>query len=234
MRIDRLAPILIAALAASQASAPVSGQSLGVLRDIEDRLLQRRIDAYRDAHRLEQEAAAALQRGVQRLYVALGDRGVDVDALRQLEAEVSLLRVTAELRARESTDLRLELYGRMERLEELDRELGRDGSPLQGTWSLDLGAEGQGTIVFRTYGGNVEASYELPEGRRGTLRGVLRGRSMELERIDSVTGADRTFLGLLSADGTTIEGTWQARELASGEPAAGRWSARRAAATEPP
>ena len=209
------------------AAAPVLCQSLAVLRDIEDRLLQRRIDAYREAHRAEQQAAAALQSGVQRLYVALGDRGVAVDALRALEGEVSLLRETAMLRARESTELRIELYGRMERLEELDLELGREGSPLQGTWIFELGSEGRGTITFHTYGGRVEASYELTNGRRGTLRGVLRGRELELERVDSVTGADRAFLARLSADGRSLEGTWQAKELAAGEPAVGGWSARR-------
>jgi hypothetical protein len=164
---------------------------------------------------------------VQRLYVALGDRGVAVDDLRALEADVSLARETAALRSRESTDLRQELYGRMERLEEIERELGRDGSPLQGTWTLDLGVEGHGTVTFYSYSGRVEATYELDNGRRGTLRGVLRGNSLDLERTDAVTGLDRAFLGVLSADGTTIEGTWQAKELATGEPAAGRWTARR-------
>jgi hypothetical protein len=56
---------------------------------------------------------------------------------------------------------------------------------------------------------------------------VLRGNSLDLERTDAVTGLDRAFLGVLSADGTAIEGTWQAKELATGEPAAGRWTARR-------
>ncbi|HUP24983.1 MAG TPA: hypothetical protein VNB06_18840 [Thermoanaerobaculia bacterium] len=224
----RAARLVLLALVVHAVAAPGLCQSLAVLRDIEDRLLQRRIDAYREAHRAEQEAATSLQTGVQRLYVALGDRSVDVDALRALETEVSLLREAALLRSRESTDLRLELYGRMERLEELERELLRDGSPLQGTWILDLGGEGLGTVSFFTYGGRVEATYELGESRRGTLRGVLRGNQLDLERIDSQHGLDRAFLGRLAADGNSIEGTWQAKELAAGEPAAGRWTARRA------
>jgi hypothetical protein len=230
MRLFRIALLLAAVQALA---APLTAQTLAVLRDIEDRLLQRRIDAYRDTHRAEQEAGAALQSSVQRLYQALGDRGVAVDELRALEAEVSLLRETALLRARESTDLRHELYGRMERLEELERELGRDPSPLRGTWTLDLGSEGLGTVRFFTDSGRVEASYELESGRRGTLRGVVRGSRLELERIDSVSGLDRAFLGQLSADGTRIEGTWQAKELSAGEPAAGRWSARSTAAPPP-
>lgn len=224
MRATRL---ILLALLVHAIAAPALSQSLAVLRDIEDRLLQRRIDAYRVAHRAELEAASRLQSGVQRLYVSLGDRNVGVEALRELETEVSLLRETAGLRSRESTDLRIELYGRMERLEELERELRRDGSPLQGTWTLDLGAEGQGNVTFSTYSGRVEATYELASGRGGTFRGVLRGNQIDLERIDSERGLDRAFLGRLSADGNSIEGTWQAKELASGEPAAGRWTARR-------
>jgi hypothetical protein len=224
MRATRL---VLLALLVHAIAGPALSQSLAVLRNIEDRLLQRRIDAYREAHRAEQEAASLLQSGTQRLYVALGDRSVAVDALRALETEVSLLRETAALRSRESTDLRLELYGRMERLEELERELLRDGSPLQGTWTLDLGAEGQGNAIFFTYSGRVEATYELASGRRGTFRGVLRGNQIDLERIDSQRGLDRAFVGRLSADGNGIEGTWQAKELASGEPSAGRWTARR-------
>jgi hypothetical protein len=228
MRIAR--PTVVLVLAALAATAPAVAQSLAVLRDIEERLLLRRIDAYRDTHRAEQEAVARLQSQSQRLYVALGDRSISVDALRELEAEVTLLRETAVLRARQSTDLRIELYGRMERLEELDRELLRDGSLLQGTWTLDLGTEGQGTVTFFTYSGRVDATYELQNGGRGTLRGVLRGNQLDLERIDSAGGADRAFLGQLSTDGTSIAGTWQAREIAAGEPAAGTWTARRAAA----
>lgn len=223
MRFDRFALLLVAAHALV---APASGQTLAVLRDIEDRLLQRRIDAYREVHRAEQDAASRLLSSVQRLYQALGDRSVDVDELRALEAEVSLLRETAVLRARESTDLRHELYGRMERLDELERELSRDDSPLRGTWILDMGPEGAGTVRFSTDSGRVEGTYELENGRRGTLRGTVRGNRLELERVDSVSGLDRTFLGTLSADGNSLEGTWQAKELAGGEPAAGRWSAR--------
>lgn len=223
MRVARAALLFLLAFA----SAPAFGQTLAVLRDIEDRLLQRRIDAYREAHRVEQDAIARMQSEVQRLYVALGDRSVGVDELRLLEADVALLRETALLRAKQSTELRMELYGRMERLEELDSELQRDGSPLQGNWTLDLGPEGRGTIRFFTDSGRVEGSYEMANGGRGTLRGVLRGNQLELERLDASRGADRAFLGLLSDDGTRIVGTWQARELATGEPAAGNWTAQR-------
>ena len=229
MKAVRFAVFLV--LAGLGAASAAHGQSLAVLRDIEDRLLQRRIDAYRDAHRVELDAIARLQSEVQRLYVALGDRNVGVEELRTLEADVALLRETALLRARQSTEMRMELYGRMERLEELDNELLRDGSPLQGTWTIDLGPEGQGTVKFFTYSGRVEATYELTSGARGTLRGVLQGNYLELERIDSVRGADRKFLGQISDDGQRIAGTWEARELAAGEPAAGTWTAQRAVRT---
>ncbi len=205
-----------------------SAQALESIRRIESNLLDKRLEAYRAAHQREREASQQLTRAVQSLYDVLGNQEISVDDLRRLETEITLARETAMLRAREATDLRREIYGRMERLEELDVEIAETEGLLSGTWTLDLGGEqGRGTATFRSFGNTVEGFYEMQDGSRGSLRGTLIDGTLELERIDSSNGRDRRLQGRLSGDGRQLEGTWQTYELASGRPAEGGWVARK-------
>ncbi|HVS15716.1 MAG TPA: hypothetical protein VMV46_17465 [Thermoanaerobaculia bacterium] len=206
----------------------VAAQELDALRQIEVELLAKRFADYEEANTRERDASRALRETLERLNGLIGDRSAGVEALRRLEAEVSLAREAAYLRARETTDLRLELYGRMERIEALDQVLGIGAGVLSGTWSFDLGPDdGAGTLTFRTYGERVEGSYQMADGRRGTLLGSLVDGRLELERIDTVDGRDRKLEGRLSQDGRRLTGSWQLFELASGRRTQGGWDARK-------
>jgi hypothetical protein len=223
-RHPRALPLLVFLLLPLAAGA----QELDALRQIEVELLAKRFADYEEATTRERDATRALRETLERLNGMIGDRGAGVETLRRLEAEVSLAREAAYLRARETTDLRLELYGRMERIEALDQVLGIGAGVLSGTWTIDLGPDdGRGTVTFRTYGERVEASYRMADGHEGSLRGTFVDGKLELERIDAVDGRDRKLEGRLSQDGRRLTGSWQMFELASGRPTQGGWDARK-------
>ena len=221
--------VVVSSLLSSLFVAEVAhSQALESIRRIEANLLDKRLEAYRQAHQREREASLQLTRAVQSLYDVLGNQEISVDDLRRLETEITLARETAMLRAREATDLRRDIYGRMERLEELDVELTQSEGVLSGTWTIDLGGdEGRGTATFRSFGNSVEGFYEMQDGRRGSLRGTLIDGLLELERIDSNGGRDRRLQARLSGDGRQLQGSWQTYELASGQPAEGGWTGRK-------
>jgi hypothetical protein len=132
----------------------------------------------------------------------------------------------ADRRQVEAARLRHEIYDRMERLGEIERELGEAGVTEWGTWTLDFGPdEGPGRVTLRTEAGRVEGQYVMQSGRRGTVRGSLTGRRLQLERIDTERGRDRTMEATLTPDGRQLQGTWVASELASGEQTSGVWRA---------
>jgi hypothetical protein len=220
--------LLLATLAAAPAAPPAVSQELAALREIEVSLLAKRFADYEEASTRERNASRELRESLDRLNAMIGDRESEVAALRQLEAEVSLAREAAYLRARETTDLRLELYGRMERIEALDQVLGIGAGVLTGTWSLDLGPDdGLGTVTFRTFGDRVEGRYQMADGHIGSFLGTLVDGRLELERVDGVAGRDRRLSARLSADGRLLTGSWQLFELASGRRTQGTWEGRK-------
>ena len=220
--------ILVAWCGIAGLAAAAAAQELAALREIEVGLLAKRFGDYEAAADREREASRELRQSLDRLNSMIGDRSVAVETLRELEADVSLAREAAYLRARETTDLRLELYGRMERIEALDQVLGIGAGALSGEWRINLGPDdGAGTVTFRSYGDRVEGSYAMDNGQRGVMLGTLVDDRLELERIDNVAGRDRRMFARLSADGRRLSGTWQLFELASGRPTEGAWEARK-------
>jgi hypothetical protein len=210
------------------ASATATAQDLAVLRDVEVELLAKRFGDYQESTAREHDATAALRETLDRLNAMIGDEEVEVASLRRLEAEVSLAREAAYLRARETTDLRMEIYSRMERIEALDQVLGIGAGRLSGNWTLNLGPDdGAGTATFRTYGDRVEGSYQMADGHRGSFLGTLLDGRLELERIDTVEGRDRKLIARLSENGRRLSGTWQLFELASGRRTEGSWEGRK-------
>ncbi|HVS63828.1 MAG TPA: hypothetical protein VMT85_10060 [Thermoanaerobaculia bacterium] len=227
----RRRPWIALAIALTQLAglAPAAGaQGLAALREIEVGLLAKRFADYETAAERERAATQELRQTLDRLNSMIGDGDVTVETLRQLEADVSLAREAAYLRARETTDLRLELYGRMERIEALDQVLGIGAGVLSGEWSIDLGPdEGAGRVTFNTYGDRVEGRYEMADGDRGTLLGTLVDGRLELERIANDRGRDLRLVAGVSEGGRRLSGSWQRFELASGRRTEGTWTGRK-------
>ena len=73
----------------------------------------------------------------------------------------------------------------------------------------------------------VSGSYQLSNGRQGSVRGTFTGNRLQLELVDASRGVVADIEGELDPQSETIDGSWQARELAAGRTTAGRWSARR-------
>ncbi len=227
MRFPR-AVLALTILVLGSVSVETSAQSLDVLHRIETRLLDQRLADYDRAYEREQIATTVLRQATADLHSSLGDRTVAVERLRQMEAGLSLANEAALLRAQETAVVRREVYALMDRLAEVDKAIAEDIGALSGTWTLDFGEEsGRGTAKLESRGTEVTGSYELASGRRGTFRGRLSGGIVELEQIDSERGPDRRLTGQLSADGTTIRGSWQTFELARGASTQGGWIARR-------
>ena len=202
-------------------------QDLDAMRAVEDRLLERRLASYDEAYDREEAAKVKLSQATVKLHTALGNREIPVAELRRMEAELSLANEEVLLRAKETAQLRSEIYNQMERLAELDRELGLGGT-ITGNWSIDFGEDdGKGNVIFRSSATRIGGTYTLDSGRRGTLGGSLIGTRVELELIDSLDGADRKLIGTLSDDGNQLRGSWQTHELASGRRTQGGWIAQR-------
>lgn len=220
--------VLIVTAWAGSLAPPADAQGLDVLRQIEDRLLEKRLESYEEAFDREEQAKQALAESTEKLDVALGNRTVDVEQLRRMEAELSLANETVLLRAKETAQIRNEVYKHMERLAEIESELSGSGL-LSGRWSIRFGEseEERGTVVFRADGTRIEGTYLLTSGRRGSLNGSFLDGRVELERIDSETGLDLKLLGQLSADEKVLRGSWQTFELASGSRTQGGWVAQR-------
>ncbi|REJ76777.1 MAG: hypothetical protein DWQ36_24600 [Acidobacteria bacterium] len=222
-----VAAVLAVSIAGSLlASGVASGQSLVTLRDIEKRLLEAKLSEFRAAHEAEISATREATAATQELRQALGNLEIPVERLRGLESELAIARSVADRRQNEAARLRHEIYDRMERLGEIEAALDEAVVDEWGTWTIDFGPdEGPGRVTLRSEAGRIEGQYTMQSGRRGVLRGSFSGNRLQLERIDAQRGRDRTLEGTLSADRSSLRGTWVATELGSGEQTSGVWRA---------
>jgi thiamine biosynthesis lipoprotein ApbE len=59
------------------------------------------------------------------------------------------------------------------------------------------------------------------------VRGNLVGNRVQIELLDTAGDLESTFTGTVDPTAQRMVGTWQATELASGQPAQGAWLASR-------
>ena len=210
------------------APAPAAAQDLLTLRGIETRLLERRLDEYEDVEQRARVAESEYTSIRRQLSSVLGDSNVQLERLRELEAQASLARERAYLRDREATTLRREIYSHLERIEEMDRELDGIGPLINGTWITDFGPDfGEGTMELRMSGDRIQGSYRLENGATGRITGELVGAAVTLVRYSPGGNPQLEARGLVATNGRTMSGNWVARELGAGRNAIGTWSARR-------
>jgi len=87
----------------------------------------------------------------------------------------------------------------------------------------------EGLVYLQQQGTLVSGTYALSGGFTGSLRGTFVSGRVRLERVDSQIGFAAIFYGRLADRGQnpTLQGNWEATQLASGLPSRGSWTARK-------
>lgn len=146
--------------------------------------------------------------------------------LRRAEAEVTSLISAVQQRRSTLVARRAVIEQLVAETRRLEAALETTGDEISGRWNVVIEPGGlRGTFDLRLFGTLVSGVYELSGGFRGSLRGTLVGNSLRLDRIDSQLGFVAVYTGRLAGgDGARrLEGTWQATNLAAGQPSAGTW-----------
>jgi hypothetical protein len=196
---------------------------------LERKLLSLDLVAYKEVRARELGARQRLDEVQQRLDQSLAADALSLGSLETLYDQVTAAREAARTAAAR-VDRQIErVEERMRRIAFLESEArpGRENrSPIAGRWRLSILPQGVGGVMdLRVNGTIVTGTYQLASGSAGTFRGTYAGGVLQLERIDSRNGFDSSFTGRLDPASGALRGTWQAHELASGQPAAGDWSA---------
>jgi hypothetical protein len=155
--------------------------------------------------------------------------------LRQAESELLMnlfanQRLRRELLANQATIAATE-----DEIRRLEESVGITADPITGTWRLVWEPGGHdGQMFLKLDGTLIQGTYQLSGGWSGSLRGTFISRKVRVERIDSQAGHAAVLNGRLHFRGRTVrlQGSWEAKELASGLPSAGTWYAERESPTE--
>jgi len=182
--------------------------------------------------RLEQQTGTLMQ---------AQQEGETVDSLRLRDEEIR--RVEGEMLAAltKSQQLRQSMLENRTMLAAIEVEVrrlaaavGAADAPLDGTWSLVVDPGQEGLAYLQQQGTLVSGTYALSGGFTGSLRGTFVSGKVRLERIDSQIGFAAIFYGRLVGRGenASLQGNWEATQLASGLPSRGSWTARRVTEVE--
>lgn len=217
------------------AEQPVA-EALRVELKIQKELLAQEVEALRREREAMQQAWARVVRDTVGMIQA-NNQGESLDGLvlRDEDLRVAEAEVLGRLNAAQM--LRKSILSRKAEIEATEREIatleqtvGPDVDPITGTWRLVYEPGGlEGFAYLRLDGTLVQGTYRLAGDWTGSLRGTYVGRRIQLERIDSQVGFASRMFGRLVRGGmeARIEGTWEASELASGQPSSGSWVADR-------
>lgn len=98
---------------------------------------------------------------------------------------------------------------------------------LAGRWQIALDSQGPlGTLELKLSDRVVFGSLTTAEGGTVAIRGSHDGGDLRLEPVVSVGAPTRVFVGTLDPASGQLQGSWQGRDPATGEPAgAGTWTA---------
>lgn len=228
--------LLLAALTVAGwvgAEQPVAA-ALRVELKIQNELLAQEVEALRRERDAMQQAWARVIRDTAGMIQAQ-NQGESLDGLRLRDEDLRVAEAEVQGRLVAAQSLRKAILGRMAEIEATEREIasleqmvGSDADPITGTWRLVFEPGGlEGFAYLRLDGTLVQGTYRLAGDWTGSLRGTYVGRRIQLERIDSQLGFATRMFGRLVRGGmeARIEGTWEAAELASGQPSSGSWAA---------
>ncbi|HEY0781035.1 MAG TPA: hypothetical protein VGE98_01165 [Thermoanaerobaculia bacterium] len=225
--------LLLACALLALATAPLAAQDPAAARVEADLRLERRLLAldlagYHEARGKEQAAITRATEASARLDTALKGDTLTLGNLEQLYDQLAVAREGVRT-ATGRVDRQIErMEERMRRIAFLSAEPGgkRDTKdPLSGRWKVMVQpGNHNGTFELHLDVAVVTGRYERAGGATGSLRGTYVNNGLRLERIDTRGGTDATFLGTIDAPGH-LTGTWQATDLASGQPTSGTWTA---------
>ena len=162
--------------------------------------------------------------------------GETVDSLRLRDEQIREVEADMLAALSKSQQLRRSMLENRTMLAAIDAEVqrlaaavGEAEEPLNGTWRLVMESGQDGLVFLQQQGTLVSGTYALSGGFIGSLRGTFVSGKVRLERIDSQIGFAAIFYGRLVGRGQnpTLQGNWEATQLASGLPSRGGWTARK-------
>ncbi len=176
--------------------------------------------------RMERQSADFLQ--AKRQGESLESLQLRDQDLRQAESEfmMSLFAMQRLRRSMLTTQATIDVT--QQAIRRLEEAVGSAEDPLSGTWRLAVEPGGQeGQMSLQLDGTLVQGTYHLSGNWIGSLRGTFVAGKVRLERIDSQIGFAAIFHGRLQGQGknATLQGNWEATQLAAGMPSSGTWVA---------
>ena len=181
---------------------------------------------------LQQQAAGLMD--AQREGETVDSMRLRDDQIREIEADiVAMLSKSQQLR-RSMLENRTMLAAIEVEVQRLAAAVGEAEAPLNGTWRLVMESGQEGLVYLQQQGTVVSGTYALSGGFSGSFRGTFVSGKVRLERIDSEIGFAAIFYGRLVGRGRnlTLQGNWEATQMASGVPSQGRWTARKVSEIE--
>jgi hypothetical protein len=228
--------LLVISVAAPVMAAFPLAQMLRYQLRIQERLLEETLVELQDQQQRVESAWVRVERESSDLLRAQ-EQGESLESLRlrdqdlrQAEAELLMHVQEAQRLRREVISSRVQMDETQAELERLAAQVGSGDDPLSGTWRMVMEPGGlEGYAGLELDGTLVQGSYQLSGGWSGSLRGTLVARKVRLERVDSQLGFAAVMYGKLVGSGSdaTLEGRWEATQLATGMPSGGSWRAER-------
>ena len=178
--------------------------------------------------RVERQSADFLQ--AQRQGESLESLQLREQDLRQAESALVMTVFALQQRRRGLLTTVATIDATQQEIRRLEQAVGTEQDQLSGTWKLAVEPGGQeGEMTLQLQGTLVQGTHSLSGGWQGSLRGTFVAQKVRLERIDSQIGFAAIFHGRLQGQGrnASLQGNWEATQLASGMPSAGTWVAQK-------
>lgn len=177
--------------------------------------------------RLEQQTVGLME--AQREGETVDSLRLRDEQIREVEAEMFAALSKSQQLRRSMLENRTMLAAISAEVQRLAAAVGEADAPLNGTWRLVMESGQEGLVYLQQQGTLVSGTYALSGGFTGSLRGTFVSGKVRLERIDSQIGFAAIFYGRLVDRGQnpTLQGNWEATQLASGLPSRGSWTARK-------
>lgn len=226
---------IVVALACPALAAAQVADSLRQQAKIRETILVGQIEDLAENHVKLREAWTRLEQQTRGLMEAQRE-GETVDSLRlrdeqirEVEAEMFAALSKSQQLRRSMLENRTMLAAISAEVQRLAAAVGEADAPLNGTWRLVMESGQEGLVYLQQQGTLVSGTYALSGGFTGSLRGTFVSGKVRLERIDSQIGFAAIFYGRLVDRGQnpTLQGNWEATQLASGLPSRGSWTARK-------
>jgi len=177
--------------------------------------------------RLEQQTVGLME--AQREGETVDSLRLRDEQIREVEAEMFAALSKSQQLRRSMLENRTMLAAISAEVQRLAAAVGEADAPLNGTWRLVMESGQEGLVYLQQQGTLVSGTYALSGGFTGSFRGTFVSGKVRLERIDSQIGFAAIFYGRLVDRGQnpTLQGNWEATQLASGLPSRGSWTARK-------